>query len=81
MTMNQNNSFQMFKFGKCNVRGSYCSSSLFAHDSKTNMSLLDHGHIIATITNGSSDWSARGGFDQFDNLTLLERRQPAANNC
>jgi hypothetical protein len=41
---------------------------------------LDHGDVVAAVTNGGGDRLVRRRLHHFDNLRLLKRRHPAADH-
>ena len=78
--MDQDRLLEMFEFSEGNIRCPDRSPALPAHDAEANVRLLDHGHVIAPVTNGCSHRAARGALDKFDDLGLLQRRQAAADH-
>lgn len=56
-----------------------CLSTFFSHNSNSNISCLNHTHIIATITNSCSSflWIL---FDEFHNFCFLSWRTSTAHN-
>jgi hypothetical protein len=46
----QNKSIEKFEFSKTEIANNRCRVALFANDSHSYMGLLDHTHIISSIS-------------------------------
>lgn len=55
MRFNLDKNSHLAHLGNRVVRGVCCLQALIARDSHTNMSCLDHSHIISAITNRQCD--------------------------
>lgn len=56
MPVNEENATDESELGKCKIRRVDRLSALLAHQSKADVCLLNHGHIIRTITDCRRHW-------------------------
>ncbi len=56
ITMNEQSSLEMLKLSECKISRSSSVSSLLSEYTNANMCLLNHAHIVCTVTDGACHW-------------------------
>lgn len=73
MAMHEQQTLQHAELGKGEVGTARCLATLSSHDADADMSLLDHGHIVGTVTNGCGVVVLIGRLDERNHFALLQR--------
>ena len=71
ITMNKKSSLQELELSQSEIGRTSRIASLFAVNANAHMSLLDHGHVVGSVSDRRGHWLLFALFDQLYNLILL----------